>query len=83
MSDNPTCETCRWFGASHPNIAVHITRDGVGSASLGLCRRFPLASPKYSDDFCGEHAPRANGGDHPKGGHDEAEGRGESPDAPR
>ena len=79
MPDNPTCETCRFWSPWHKG------------AISGNCHRY---APRPGDpreewpevsasSWCGEHAPRVNGRDHPKGGRDEAEGRGESPDAPR
>lgn len=61
MSDQPRCETCRWFG-----------NDGAcGSDGESHCHRYPptvvvqgngFTRPKWpfvrQTDFCGEHQPK-------------------------
>lgn len=43
MSDNPKCETCRWFIA-------------YKEGDEGVCRRYPESVQKFKTDFCGEHS---------------------------
>lgn len=50
-----TCDTCRFF-----QKATWTSPFGKG-ALPGMCRRFPATEAKIGSDWCGEHAPRAEG----------------------
>ena len=57
-----TCETCRYWNENGQRTFGTRFKDGE-QIWARPCQRFPEFQPRWFDDWCGEHTPKAQPND--------------------